>query len=226
MNFLFINLNGVAAANKGYWMRNLKRKLKVDVIGLQETRQMGLSDIDLRRFWDSSSMQSCVVDSVGRSGGLALMWNPTVFSDASTLKNQRFLLVSSKIRGIEGSLNMINLHAPNDASQRRLFWNKIAELISQRSGLWILFSDFNDVREENEHVNSRFDRGAIDAFNEFINTAGLLEYPLTGGKFTYVLGHADVKMSKLDRFLVNDEFLTSGRWLKWKSRTEVPLIIV
>ncbi|XP_021998584.1 uncharacterized protein LOC110895568 [Helianthus annuus] len=207
MNFLSLNINRVVAVNRAPWVRNLKSKLKVDFIDLQETHQARLSDFDLRQFWGSSLMQSCVVDSVGRSGGLALIWNPDVFSLESSYSSQRFQLVSGKVRGSDGILNILNLHAPNNVSLRRSLWSEITVLVNNLSGSWVVFGDFNDVRAESERVNSRFDVGATDAFNAFINGAGLLEYPMTGGNFTFVSGHSEVKLSKLDRFLVNVEFM-------------------
>ncbi|KAJ0599187.1 putative RNA-directed DNA polymerase [Helianthus annuus] len=201
-------MNGIGGSNKSFWVRNLKSRLKADVIGLQETHKAGLADLDLRRFWDNSSMQSCVVDSVGRSGGLALMWNPDLLSVDFTLQNQRFVLVSGSVRGYESRINILNVHAPNEVPLRKLLWLDISELIRQRDGMWVCFGDFNEVRDVSERVNSRFDSSASEAFNDFIYGADLLEYPVTGDRFTYVSGHSEVKMSKLDRFLVNEEFLS------------------
>ncbi|XP_021994955.1 uncharacterized protein LOC110891559 [Helianthus annuus] len=138
------------------------------------------------------------------------MWKPDVFSDDLILKNQRYLMVSGKVSNVEDRVNMVNLHAPNDARQRRALWDEISMLIRQYAGIWIFFGDFNDVWSEEERVNSRFDCGAADAFNGFITRAELLEYSMIGGKFTYISGHADVKLSKLNRFLVNDLFMS--RW--------------
>ncbi|KAJ0866424.1 putative RNA-directed DNA polymerase [Helianthus annuus] len=86
---------------------------------------------------------------------------------------------------------------------------EVAETL-EMEGMWVLFGDFNDVRDESERVNSNFDRGAAEAFNEFISSAGLFEFAMSGGKFTYISGHANVKFSKLDRFLVCESFL--NRW--------------
>ncbi|XP_021971650.1 uncharacterized protein LOC110866811 [Helianthus annuus] len=180
MNFISLNINGVAAGAKGGWVKNLKFKLKVDVIGLQETHKSGLSEIELRRFWGKSSFKVVSVDSIGRSGGLALMWNPEVFKDVQILQNHRYLLVAGYFSGVEERVNILNTHAPNDARQRKVLWEEILGLINSLSGLWVLFGDFNDVRYVEERVNSRFDQGAADAFNGFISRAGLIEYNMSG----------------------------------------------
>ncbi|XP_022040042.1 uncharacterized protein LOC110942578 [Helianthus annuus] len=150
------------------------------------------------------------VDSVGRSGGLLSIWDPDIFSVVSVIKNQRFFICSGFITGVDDRVHIMNVHAPNDPARRRILWEEIKGLVLNQCGLWLLLGDFNDVRDEDERVNSRFDRASSEAFNGFISAAGLLEYSMTGGNFTFISGHSEVKLSKLDRCLVNDEFLS--RW--------------
>ncbi|KAJ0744136.1 putative RNA-directed DNA polymerase [Helianthus annuus] len=209
MNFISVNLNGVSDPKKGFWIRGLKRSLAADFVGLQETHVAGLDEVAVGRFWDNTVFKSESVDSVGRSGGLLSIWNPTVLSVDSVSKNQRYLLISGFYRGVSDRLNIVNIHAPNDVGRRRDLWVDLAEVISQNSGLWILLGDFNEVRSAEERINSRLDGGASDAFNGFISNTGLLEYSMSGGKFTFISGHFEIKMSKLDRFLVNDAFMSN-----------------
>ncbi|MFS8000275.1 putative Endonuclease/exonuclease/phosphatase superfamily [Helianthus anomalus] len=68
-------------------------------------------------------------------------------------------------------------------------------------GLWVLMGDFNDVRDVSERMNSEFVASNAEAFNQFILSAGLVEYNMGGGNFTYISDNGR-KLSKLDRFLV------------------------
>uniref|UniRef100_A0A251UE24 Putative RNA-directed DNA polymerase, eukaryota, Reverse transcriptase zinc-binding domain protein n=1 Tax=Helianthus annuus TaxID=4232 RepID=A0A251UE24_HELAN len=208
MNFVSINVNGLSDSRKGLWIRSVKSSLKADFLGLQETHLSNMSDFTISRLWDNSNMEAAVVDSVGRSGGLVSIWNPDVLSVDQIFKNHRYLILSGSMSGVEHRVNVVNLHAPNDSTNRRALWAELGGMINQDGGVWVLMGDFNEVRSEEERVNSRFDRGSSDAFNGFISSSGLLEYSMTGGKFTYFSGHSDVKMSKLDRFLVNDLFMS------------------
>ncbi|XP_022003661.1 uncharacterized protein LOC110901120 [Helianthus annuus] len=61
--------------------------------------------------------------------------------------------------------------------------------------------DFNDVRDESERMNSEFVEANARAFNDFILSAGLVEYNMGGGNFTYISDNGK-KLSKLDWFLV------------------------
>ncbi|KAJ0955701.1 putative Endonuclease/exonuclease/phosphatase superfamily [Helianthus annuus] len=123
-------------------------------------------------------------------------------------KNPRYLLTSGYISGVINRINILNIHTPNEAGRRRTLWDDLVVLITQYSGLWLLLGYFNEVRSEVERVNSRFDHGSSDAFNGFSSNAGLLEYSMSRGKFTFISGHSEVKMSKLERFLANDVFLS------------------
>ncbi|KAJ0859981.1 putative Endonuclease/exonuclease/phosphatase superfamily [Helianthus annuus] len=72
-----------------------------------------------------------------------------------------------------------------------------------------MMGDFNEVRYAHERLNSEFVEGNADAFNQLILSAGLIEYNMGGGKFTYISDNGK-KLSKLDRFLVCLGFME--RW--------------
>ncbi|XP_022003603.1 uncharacterized protein LOC110901056 [Helianthus annuus] len=107
-------------------------------------------------------------------------------------------------------MNILNVYAPNDQATRRKFWNEILSLKCQQPGLWVALGDFNEVRWPEERVNSRFDQASAACFNEFIDQCGFLEYQMTGGNFTYISDNEEIKLSKLDRILVCDGFMS--RW--------------
>lgn len=76
-------------------------------------------------------------------------------------------------------------------------------------GIWVILGDFNEVRSQQERMNSVFCASSAAGFNGFIERAGLSEFSMGGSKFTYVSAD-DTKLSKLDRFLVCDGF--KNRW--------------
>ncbi|KAJ0580350.1 putative Endonuclease/exonuclease/phosphatase superfamily [Helianthus annuus] len=83
------------------------------------------------------------------------------------------------------------------------------------NGLWVFMGDFNEVRDASERLNSEFSPANAEAFNNFILSAGLSEYHMGGGRFTYISDNG-VKLSKLDRFLVClgflDKWPTASVW--------------
>ncbi|KAJ0548185.1 putative RNA-directed DNA polymerase [Helianthus annuus] len=210
MNFLTLNIRGVTGVEKPFWVRKLKREARLSFIAIQETHLAHSQENYWNRFWDNSPLMAVSVDATGRSGGLASIWDPGVFVVDSVVKGQFFLLTSGSMQGVEERVNILNIYAPNDYTRRRALWDSIVEIRHHMAGLWMALGDFNDVRYAEERVNSVFDINSASAFNDFISRSGWLEYRMAGGQFTYISGHEDIKLSKLDRVLVCDEFMR--RW--------------
>ncbi|XP_022019605.1 uncharacterized protein LOC110919650 [Helianthus annuus] len=104
---------------------------------------------------------------------------------------------------------MVNVYAPNEAASRRSVWLELLGVRNALQGLWVMMGDFNDVRFANERMNSEFVESNAEAFNQFILSAGLTEYNMGGGNYTYISDNGK-KLSKLDRFLVCLGFME--RW--------------
>ena len=66
--------------------------------------------------------------------------------------------------------------------------------------------DFNVVRRSDERFNSIFCARSARDFNHFIHENGLIDMRMGGHRFTY-FRNGDLKMSKLDRFLVCPKFV-------------------
>lgn len=66
--------------------------------------------------------------------------------------------------------------------------------------------DFNVVRQERERKGSTFNGRKASDFNEFINSAGLMEVGMGIRKYTWI-DREGSKLSKLDRFLISRELL-------------------
>ncbi|KAJ0511624.1 putative RNA-directed DNA polymerase [Helianthus annuus] len=152
-------------------------------------------------FWGRSAYNLEVVDAEGRSGGLACLWNPSVFNCTSVIRDRFFLVLSGLVCPSGVRINLVNVYASNDAVVRRQIWQKLVGIKNSSQGLWVLMGDFNEVRCESERLNSEFNASNAEFFNQFILSAGLCEYHMGGGNFTYISDRGD-KMSKLDRFLV------------------------
>ncbi|KAL8502134.1 hypothetical protein ACS0TY_021304 [Phlomoides rotata] len=80
-------------------------------------------------------------------------------------------------------------------------------------------SDFNSIRRLSERVgrNSGSCRTDVEAFDNFIMDAGLIDLPLHGRSYTWYRSDGSCK-SRLDRFLINNEWIS-----KWPSSHQVGL---
>lgn len=72
----------------------------------------------------------------------------------------------------------------------------------------VLMGNFNEVREKSERMGSQFHQDTTRNFNHFIDEAKLTDIPLGGPHFTWTYKWGS-KFSKLDRFLVMDDYLDS-----------------
>ncbi|XP_022042027.1 uncharacterized protein LOC110944682 [Helianthus annuus] len=155
----------------------------------------------INQYWGRAEYKVAVVDSQGRSGGLACLWCPAVLRCVDIFHNRNFIIVSGFLVQSGCRMNLVNVYAPIDAVSRRVVWSEILGFRNLMQGLWVMMGDFNDVRDASEHMNSEFVAANAEAFNQFILSAGLVEYNMGGGNFTYISDNGR-KLSKLDRFLV------------------------
>ncbi|XP_022019730.1 uncharacterized protein LOC110919782 [Helianthus annuus] len=209
MNFLSINLRGVRDSRKSDWVRGLKTSYGIHFLAIQETKVDDSVKFVFNCFWGRSAYKLEMVNAEGRSGGLACLWNPAVFSCDNVVKDRFFLILSGFLCQSGTRLNLVNVYASNDPSVRRRIWLSLGEIKNSMQGLWVFMGDFNEVRDESERFNSEFVAANAEAFNHFILSAGLCEYNMGGGKFTYISDRGD-KLSKLDRYLVCIGFME--RW--------------
>ncbi|XP_021986439.1 uncharacterized protein LOC110882821 [Helianthus annuus] len=209
MNCLSINLRGVRNHHKSEWIRGLKTSYGCHFLAIQETKLQDSESFVFNQFWGRSEFKLAAVNSQGRSGGLACIWSPTVFRCDNIIQNRYYIVMSGFLVQIGCSINIVNIYAPNDAVSRRGVWSELLNIRNSLQGLWLLMGDFNEVRNSEERMNSEFIEANAEAFNQFILSAGLVEYNMGGGNFTYMSDNGK-KLSKLDRFLVCLGFME--RW--------------
>lgn len=89
--------------------------------------------------------------------------------------------------------------------QNSSLWSRLKNLIVNVDDVWCLFGDFNEVRGREDRMNAQINEKEASDFNDFTRELQLNEIPLGGRKFTRISDDG-LKFSKLDRFLVTDEF--------------------
>lgn len=132
--------------------------------------------------WGNKRFDSVVLKPVGRSGGLACIWNPSLFSKSGVVVNNRFIWLKGDIVGVQEELNIMNIYGPQDPVQKRELWQSLLQLKNSSPGLWLLMGDFNAVRTSDERLNYIFCKYSA---NDFIDSANLFEYRMGGRKLSY-----------------------------------------
>nr|GFA52668.1 RNA-directed DNA polymerase, eukaryota [Tanacetum cinerariifolium] len=118
--------------------------------------------------------------------------------------DERFIAVRGSWQGKEDEVFLVCIYGPHVTQQKAFLWDRLSGLMNRWHGAWCIFGDLNVVGSVNDRINSQVNHKGSE-FNEFINNMRLIEIPMGGRKFTRISDDG-LKFSKLDRFLLNDEF--------------------
>ncbi|GKA01721.1 RNA-directed DNA polymerase, eukaryota [Tanacetum coccineum] len=179
----------------------------VNFISLQETKLESISSMDVKFIWGNSRFDHISSDALGNSGGILCIWDPNVFSKDYHIISDNFIAIAGTWIPSNSNLLIISVYAPQPRVEKRLLWNYISSLITHWQGDALVLGDFNEVRNTEERRGSVFNLYGAADFNEFISSSGLIDIMLEGYSFTWSHPSA-CKMSKLDRFLVTEGFLS------------------
>lgn len=171
-------------------------------------------DDSILRLWRHSELGYAQKLSAGRSGGMLLFWNKEVFNSEQILSGENYLGVLGQWKGKSSKYLLFNVYGPQLISQKRAMWSVLSNLMTNFRGVCVI-GDFNAVRRPSERCGSRFKPITTGDFNSFLLDTELIEVKQGGRRFTWVSWDG-LKMSKLDRFLINRDFAS-----EWEGATAV-----
>ncbi|XP_071715248.1 uncharacterized protein [Rutidosis leptorrhynchoides] len=206
---LSLNVWGFAVKGKFGWVRSICLKERPSIAVFQETRSKLISESWVQSLWGDSNLGFLQKDAVGKSGGLLVIWDKSVFEVDSSTCCDFFLGIRGKWKSNGEDSTIVNVYGPHNDHCKILMWDLLDKLIGSINTKWLLCGDFNEVRYCSDHLNSQFHHSRVDRFSDFISRNCLIEVPISGRKFTRISDDG-VKCSKLDRFLVSDDFM--GLW--------------
>ncbi|KAJ1386879.1 Endonuclease/exonuclease/phosphatase superfamily [Sesbania bispinosa] len=201
-----LEFRGLRAASTIRDLRDLCKVYKPALLFLSETKAKASQVKEISR--KLQFQNSFVVDSVGRSGGLCLLWNNSLEVEVlNSCQNYIHAYVTLKK---DGSLWVSNFVYGNPrARERRDFWSQLSRLHSIWSIPWCCLGDFNEVLSQSDKdglhpINTRSSK----LFNQFMEEEGLMDLDIKGCIFTWHSNPRDgfVTRERLDRILVNFSF--------------------
>ena len=89
-----INMNGTGERVKRKWVGEMVKLHKPAAIAIQETHVGSLNEAFIHDIWDNNSCDSCGVASLGKSGGLCTIWNPSLFGKIGLVEDSNFLAMT------------------------------------------------------------------------------------------------------------------------------------
>ncbi|GJX93965.1 RNA-directed DNA polymerase, eukaryota [Tanacetum coccineum] len=162
----------------------------------------------IKQCWGNFAFEYAYSEAVGNSGGILCIWDPNMFNKLNETISDYFTIVRGTWVPTGLKLLIVSVYAPQEAKEKVMLWDYIRLVISNWDGQVVIMGDFNEVRYISERFGSVFNKKGAEVFNNFINSAGLVEVPLGGCSFTWCHKSAK-KMSKLDRFLISDSLISS-----------------
>ncbi|XP_071694449.1 uncharacterized protein [Rutidosis leptorrhynchoides] len=175
------------------------------ILCLQETKCGQLKDRWFEIFWGSGDFMYIQKYAQVFSGEMIMVWDPTVFKMKEAIKGGFYLAIKGHVAGCDTEIAVVNVYGPHSTGRKIRFWEKLESLLNFKDMPCLVCGDFNEVHYQSERFNSIFNQSWADLFNQFINKTCLIEVPLGDKKFTRICDNG-VKFSKLDRFLVSDQF--------------------
>ena len=212
-NFLFkiltINARGLGNPLNQNLLFDLIQRFNCDICFVQETQVSSDQNINsLSRRWHGRSFWS---PAIGRQGGVATLISPNCSADVVSWKKDSFgRIVSILIRIDDVDLNLVNVYAPTNLTDRKNFYDSLHEFFISGASALIIGGDFNcydnaldkfggNVSIHHELVSLKSDSTLVDAWRKLHPRAR---------EFTW-FNHDSSIASRLDKFLVSKDLFST-----------------
>lgn len=114
-----LNCRGIRCEVKRDWIKSLKIKNQLFLLGLQETKVVGFKGCLDKTVWGSNMFQCEAREPTGLSGGIATIWNPDQFKLLQSIIDHGFLIIIGEWSASKASYGFANVYAPNDPGEGR-----------------------------------------------------------------------------------------------------------
>ncbi|CAN1729936.1 LINE-1 reverse transcriptase homolog [Linum perenne] len=187
-------------------VRALSELVKVhrpDVIFLSETlvQKQKMEEIRIKLKFDGCF----VVDPIGRSGGLCVLWKEGSRIDVLNFSTN---CINMKVKDDkEDEFRLTGYYGQPDRSRRAETWELLKSLAGEEA--WCVMGDFNDILHASEkkgtHPHPQY---LLDGFREVVTECGLTDIPLEGYPFTWwrSRGQPNAVEERLDRAMINEDW--------------------
>ncbi|RVW67644.1 hypothetical protein CK203_063068 [Vitis vinifera] len=160
---------------------SMSRKNKVDLVCLQETKIQEMSMGIVRSLGVGRFLDWGAVDSRGAAGGIVSCEDGFIWT-------------------------FTGVYGPTLRRKRESFWEELGAIKGLWNGPWCVARDFNAILRPEESSRGGSLNSIMRRFAEVIEELELKDLPMVGGPFTWTGGTDNQSFSRLDRFLVNEEW--------------------
>jgi hypothetical protein len=148
------------------------------------------------------------VDSVGRSGGLALFWNDTMSVEIQNFSCRHInAIIGPDVRNRQWKFTGFYGHPV--PWKRKEGWDILRHLKTMSPSAWLCLGDFNEILCESEKFGAAArPRWQMKNFSNMVDYCQLLDLGFSGPKFTWCNRQEGVSFVKerLDRGMANSQW--------------------
>ncbi|RVW78982.1 Exonuclease 1 [Vitis vinifera] len=139
-------------------------------------------------------------------GGVVVLWDNRVLELMGM--EVGLFSISCRFKNVEDGFRWIfsGVYGPTLRRYRELFWEELQAIRGLWNDPWCVGGDFNMIRFPNECRRGGRVSSSMRRFLEVIDDLDLRDLPLQGGPFTWSGGLNSQTMSRLDRFLVTEDW--------------------
>jgi hypothetical protein len=207
MSLLSWNCQGLGNPRPVRDLHRLVEKKKPGLVFLMETKLRALRMETIKAKLGFGSIFT--VDSVGRSGGLALLWNDEF--DVH-IKHYSHRHIHAEVWGKNRGHCWVftGFYGHPEAAKRKEAWSLLQHIRVSSSDAWICVGDFNEVMEDGEKWGGcRKPRWQMQEFRDTVEMCHLYDLGFSGPKFTWSNKRHDeyFTQERLDRAMANSAWI-------------------
>ncbi|KAK8492901.1 hypothetical protein V6N11_047656 [Hibiscus sabdariffa] len=201
------NVRGLGRPEKVRAVRRLFMEHKPCFAFLQETKLSELYPVVDRKLFFSQGVEIVLSPSIGAAEGLISMWNRDAFVVSSLVVSQRFVAITGHFKILKIDCRFLNIYGPSVEAEKGQFFAEVTEFLDKNKQPWCVCGDFNAYLHPGEKCGGPVNVAAMEVFRRFIQESCLADITLKGGEYTWSNGKDPPTLVRLDRFLVNADFL-------------------
>lgn len=182
MNILSWNCRGLGKRRAIREMSRYLRTHNPQILFLMETKKRSSEMEWLRSLWN---FENCfTVDSIGRGGGLALLWTNSINMHIQSYFNNHIDAIV-KADNNSQDLKLTGFYGHSDVAKRHTTWHTLRTLGSFNDYPWICLGDFKKLTSNSKKIGGNPKPEAqLNAFRDIIAECDFQEFPIDGPYFT------------------------------------------
>lgn len=211
MKILAWNARGIA---RPAFRRNLSQLTidhDPDLVIISETR---ISMENTLKICDTLPFNAAeMVEPVGLTGGILILWNSGVISFTTIRKEIRAIhgIIQVTSKNIKFAITVIYIYASTQHKSRLELWKVIENISTSIDLLWLCIGNFNEITSHTEKWGGREPiPNRMMAYSEAMDSCNLIDLAFNGPRFTWFNKRKrNPIFERLDRAWVNNLWLTA-----------------